>query len=109
MENENKPFYNLDDNFKELQKENFKSVVGPPKKKPLPTTIEVIKTTKSATLTIADRYKKAWEIVYKELPEWRQKEIDNQMKSGKLSDKQWDTDFVQQVTALADSDAPLAV
>lgn len=55
-------------------------------------------------ISVADRYKTAWERVYCRLPKWRQNEIDIQMKSGKLSDNEWDNDFVRQVTALVESD-----
>jgi desulfoferrodoxin (superoxide reductase-like protein) len=60
-------------------------------------------------ITMAERYAISWKNVYAKLTEWRQKEIDNQLKSGKLSDKDWDTDFVQQVIALAESDDPQAI
>lgn len=55
------------------------------------------------------RYKSAWKKVYGNLPIWRQKEIDNQLKTGSLTNKDWDTDFVRQVIALAESDDPQAI
>jgi hypothetical protein len=64
---------------------------------------------KSVSLSFSDRYKLAWKSVYSKLPKWRQEEIDNQLKTGTLSDKEWDKDFVQRVTALAESDDLQAV
>lgn len=64
---------------------------------------------KGGRLSMEDQYANAWKIVYNKLPKWRQNELDNQLKSGKLSDKDWDTDFVQQVIALAESDDPQAI
>jgi uncharacterized protein (DUF1697 family) len=58
----------------------------------------------TAALSMAIRYENAWKSVYSKLPKWRQNEIDNQLKSGRLSNKDWDTDFVQQVVVLAESD-----
>jgi hypothetical protein len=60
-------------------------------------------------LSFSERYKLAWKSVYSKLPKWRQEEIDNQLKTGRLSDKEWDKDFVQRVTALAESDDLQAV
>jgi len=60
-------------------------------------------------LSMVDRYANAWKRVYSKLPTWRQKEIDNQLKTGKLSNKQWDIDFVRQVIALAEIDDPQAI
>jgi 6-pyruvoyl-tetrahydropterin synthase len=54
-------------------------------------------------------YKRAWKIVYDRLPKWRQNEIDNQLKTGRLSDKDWDNDFVRQITDVAESDNPQSV
>lgn len=63
---------------------------------------------KVSGLTMADQYERSWKSVYSKLPKWRQNEIDNQLKSGRLSDKEWDNDFVRQVVALAESDDPQA-
>ena len=57
-------------------------------------------------LTMADRYKQAWGTAYKKQSEFRRKEIDNQLKTGKLTDSSWDTDFAQQVISLAESGDP---
>jgi hypothetical protein len=62
---------------------------------------------KPVELSMSERYKKSWEIVYKKQPEWRRKEIDIQLKSGKLSDKECDKDFIQQVASLAEDGTPL--
>jgi hypothetical protein len=72
---------------------------------------KAVKEKKNVTvhLPMKERYERAWKQVYNGLPNWRQKEIDNQMKSGILSDKDWDEDFVQQVTAIAESDELQAV
>lgn len=59
-------------------------------------------------LSMADRYANAWKRLYSNLPKWRQNEIDNQLKTGTLSDKDWDNDFVRQVAAIAESDDPQA-
>lgn len=61
---------------------------------------------KVAGLSMADRYERAWKRLYSKLPKWRQNEIDIQLKCGKLSDKDWDTDFVRRVADLAESDDP---
>lgn len=53
---------------------------------------------------MAELYKKAWDVVYKKQQTWRQKEIDTTLKSGRLSDKEWDDDFVREVISLAESD-----
>jgi hypothetical protein len=58
-------------------------------------------------LTMAQRYKKAQEIVFKQQSAFRQKEIDNQLKSGKLSDKDWDDEFAKAIVALAESNVEL--
>lgn len=55
-------------------------------------------------LSMADRYANAWKRLYNKLPKWRQNEIDIQLKCGRLSDKDWDTDFVRRVADLAESD-----
>lgn len=55
-------------------------------------------------IPMAEKYAAAWKGLYEKLPVWRKKEIDNQLKTGTLSDKDWDNDFVQQITALAESD-----
>lgn len=72
-----------------------------------PLTIESLKKAQAEkevkTLTsMAERYKKAWNTVYSRLPEWRRKEVDEAMKSGKLPDKGWADDFSRQVAALAE-------
>lgn len=67
------------------------------------------KKTVTVPLTMKERYERAWNKVYSKLPEWRKKEVDNQLKSGTLSNRDWDNDFVRQVTALAESDDPQAV
>lgn len=54
--------------------------------------------------TMAELYKKAWDVVYKKQQGWRQKEIDTSLKSGRLSDREWDDDFVREVISLAESD-----
>lgn len=59
-------------------------------------------------ISMAEQYVMAWKNVYAKLPKWRQNELDNQLKTGRLSDKDWDTDFVRQVVALAESDDPQA-
>ena len=56
---------------------------------------------------MATRYKLAWKKTYGKQQGWRQKEIDTTLKSGRLSDRDWDNDFVQQVVSLAESDDPL--
>ncbi len=58
-------------------------------------------------LSTQERYKRAWAKAYSLQLDWRQKEIDTQLKTGKLSDKDWDNDFAQQVISLAESDDPL--
>ena len=70
-----------------------------------------VKEKKNSTvnLSMAVRYENAWKRLYSKLPKWRQNEIDNQLKTGRLSNKDWDNDFVRQVTALAESDVPQAV
>lgn len=55
-------------------------------------------------LSMADKYINAWKQIYAKLPKWRQNEIDNQLKTGKLSDKEWDTDFVQQIIIEAEKE-----
>lgn len=62
----------------------------------------------TVNISLSDRYANAWNRLYSKLPKWRQNEIDNQLKTGTLSDKDWDTDFVRQVAALAESDDPQA-
>lgn len=62
----------------------------------------------SVPISMAERYVMAWRNVYAKLPKWRKNEFDNQLKSGRLSDKEWDNDFVRQVVALAESDDPQA-
>lgn len=54
--------------------------------------------------TMADKYRDAWMVVYYRKQKWRQQEIDRTLKSGKLSDEGWDTDFVREVILLAESD-----
>ena len=66
-------------------------------KKPLAKSTSFVK-----TVTLAEKYKIAWKKVYFSLPDWRKKEIDKQMESGKLSDREWDTDFAQRVASLAE-------
>lgn len=63
---------------------------------------------KVAGLTMAGKYERAWKSLYSKLPGWRKNEFDNQLKTGRLSDKEWDNDFVRQVVALAESDDPQA-
>lgn len=63
----------------------------------------------TSRLSMSDRYEKAWESIYNKLPSWRKNEIDKQLKTGTLSNKHWDKDFVQQVTALAELDDPKTV
>ena len=53
--------------------------------------------------TSANLYRNAWGVVYGKLDRWRQKEIDTTLKSGKLSDRDWDDDFVKRVIELAES------
>lgn len=60
--------------------------------------------TSAVNPSMADKYANAWKRLYNRLPKWRQNEIDIQLKSGKLSDKDWDTDFVRQVADLAELD-----
>jgi hypothetical protein len=55
-------------------------------------------------LSFSERYKLAWKSVYSKLPKWRQEEIDNQLKTGKLSDKEWDKDFVQHIIVEAEKE-----
>lgn len=64
---------------------------------------------KSVVLTMADRYRKAWDIVYNNQQQWRKKEIDVSKSNGTFGTTRWDDDFVRQVTALAEKDDPLAV
>lgn len=54
------------------------------------------------TMSEAEKYKKAWDTIYNGLKGWRKQEIDEQLKTGKLSDSRADTDFVQQVINLAE-------
>jgi hypothetical protein len=61
------------------------------------------------TFTMAERYFNAWKCTYNKLPEWRKNEFDIQIRSGTLSDKEWDNDFVRQVVALAEHDDPQAI
>lgn len=69
----------------------------------------IVTTTKNPkVVTMKERYEKAWEIVFKRLPEWRQKELTESKKDGTFGVKDWDTDFVRQVAALAESDDLLA-
>jgi hypothetical protein len=64
-----------------------------------------LETLKSVVETpMAELYKKAWSVVYKKQQTWRQKEIDTTLKSGRLSDREWDDDFVRAVIYLAESD-----
>lgn len=71
---------------------------------------KAVKEKKKTTIdfSMVDRYANAWKRLYSKLPKWRQNEIDNQLKTGKLGNKDWDTDFVRQVAALAESDDPQA-
>jgi hypothetical protein len=57
-------------------------------------------------LSMAERYKRAWHIIYDKQQEWRKKEIDNQLanNNGKLSDRDWDNSFADDVEKLAESD-----
>lgn len=64
---------------------------------------------KVGRLSMGERYVNAWKSVYIKLPTWRKKELDKQLESGKLSNKEWDNDFVRQVIALAESDDPQAI
>ncbi len=67
------------------------------------------KSIKVPTVNMAARYRNAFNKIYLNQESWRRKEIDKQLESGSLSDRDWDTDFVQQVTSLAESDDPLEV
>lgn len=68
---------------------------------------DVSKVAPEIPLSTQERYKRAWKKTYNGLQAWRQKEIDTQLKTGKLSDKDWDNEFSQQVISLAESDDPL--
>jgi hypothetical protein len=70
---------------------------------------KAVKSKKTSTLSMADQYVNAWKSVYSKLPNWRKKELDKQLECGRLSDKEWDNDFVRQVIALAESDDPQAI
>ncbi len=63
----------------------------------------------SGTSDMGTRYKNAWKMAYKKQPLWRQKEIDKELVSGKLSSGSWNDDFIQLVTSLAESGDPLEV
>jgi len=56
---------------------------------------------------MADRYKKAYTIVYNKKEQWRKEEIDKARNDGKMS--RWDLDFVQQIICLAESNETLVV
>lgn len=67
---------------------------------------KAVKEKKNSTvnLSMAVRYENAWKRLYSKLPKWRQNEIDSQLKTGTLSDKDWDTDFVQQIIVEAEKE-----
>ena len=58
-------------------------------------------------LTMADRYRNAWKTVYDNLPEWKQKEVDNFPKDGKVLTSR-EKDFVRRVAALAEQEPQAA-
>ncbi len=102
-ENYNTPFYNLGEEVKNKSKPTKASKSAVTSK-----VTEKKVVVSSATMTMAERYKAAWKIIYQKQELWRQKEIDNSQKNGTFGNRDWDTDFVQQVAALAESDNPLA-
>lgn len=79
--------------FKELKETVYNIIYN---KKPINKIVDI------KLSPMAEKYKKAWKKVYNKQAEWRRKEIDKQMESGKLSDKSYDTDFAQQVASLAE-------
>ena len=87
-----------------MAKEALKTISSKDKAKLEKAVKEKKKTT--VDLSMVDRYANAWKRLYSKLPKWRQNEIDIQLKCGRLSDKDWDTDFVRQVADLAESDDP---
>ena len=58
-------------------------------------------------LTMADRYRNAWKTIYDNLPEWRQKEVDNFSKDGRVLTSR-EKDFVQRVAVLAEHEPQTA-
>jgi hypothetical protein len=73
------------------------------KSKPAPKKISPAKQ-EVITLSMGERYKRAWTKTYDKQQEWRKKEIDNSKKDGTFGIKDWDDDFVKQVVELAESD-----
>ena len=84
------------------QAKKMKSVKPP---SPPPVTEKKIESEppKNKPLSMADKYSAAFMKVYLSKQEWRRKEIDRSLKSGKLSDERWDTDFVREVIQLAEA------
>jgi len=69
-----------------------------------PSIIKESEPAKKPESTMAEKYRSAWMVVYYKKEKWRQQEIDRTLKSGKLSDEGWDTDFVKEVIQLAERD-----
>lgn len=104
---DNSQFYNLTPPQKKDEPESLlakqagkmKSVKSP---SPLSSTTEK-KNEKNKPPSMAEKYSDAFMKVYLSKQEWRRKEIDRSLKSGKLSDERWDDDFVKEVIQLAEA------
>ncbi len=51
-----------------------------------------------------DRYSKAWKVMYDKQAQWRKDEIDESMKHKLFGNKRWDTEFINEVIKLAESE-----
>lgn len=59
-------------------------------------------------MSMADRYRTAWDCILQALPVSQQEEIRSELKAnGKLSNSKLSNDFVSLVCKLAESDKPL--
>jgi hypothetical protein len=61
----------------------------------------------SATLSVSERYKISWQIIFKQQSHLRQKEIDESIKSDTFGSSERDKNFVRQVVSLAESNSPI--
>jgi hypothetical protein len=56
---------------------------------------------------IADRYRKAWNICHKNLPNWKKTVFEASIRDKTFGNHRWDDEFAKQVISLAESDDPL--
>ncbi len=55
-------------------------------------------------MTMAEKYKNAWDVVYGKQTEFRRNEIDRAVKDGTFGVKSWDKDFILQIASFAESE-----